>query len=211
MNWTRRDVEDRLREALMTLRRVPGKGIYPSTKMVGWPDIVRSYWEAYNTEPQRKPRLLATARDLAEMDEVLGWIARWLNAAEARQAGLPDDVASIIWLRTAAVPWHKLVDHRLATWGHIGKRGGKSPIPGGNSYPTLRRAYDGGLQLLLQRLNGTPTGEPVVADARQWEYAVALDYTEESTVSMQDRKAVVRTRHARASWTLRQKRKGKDQ
>lgn len=152
--WTPGMVEERVREALVTLRRVPAGRIWPAGIRTAWPDVVRE-WESYGWDRAARPRVQATAEDIARMDEVLGWTARWLSSAEAEREGLPPDAVRVLMARAGGVRWDVLGLARIDWWGRrptVG--GGRSAIPGGNSYPSLRRIYDGALALLARRLNG---------------------------------------------------------
>lgn len=152
--WTPAMVEERVREAIVTLRRVPAGRIRPAGLKTNWPDVVRD-WQAYGWDPAARPRVQATAEDIARMDEVLGWTSRWLSSVEAEREGLPPDAVRVLMARAGGVRWDVLGLARVEWWGArptVG--GGRSAIPGGNSYPSLRRIYDGALALLARRLNG---------------------------------------------------------
>lgn len=153
--WTPDAIEARLRAALITLRRVPAGRIFPAGLRVAWPEIVRSYSEAYGWDRAEKPRVQATAEDIRQMDEALGWTARWLNAAECEREGLAPDTARVVMARASGVRWDAIGMWRVEWWGHRPTEGGgRSKIPGGNSYPSLVAIHRAGLGLLAARLNG---------------------------------------------------------
>lgn len=164
--WTPAEVEERLRVALVTLGRLPARGLWPAGVKVAWPDFVRAYAEAYGYDPARRPRVLATAHDITAMDEAMGWVARWLSEAEARIAGLPPDALKVVMWRAAGVRWDRIVVLRAEIWGVRTKaRGGRSPIPGGNSYPSLTKIHRESLALLAARLNGISGTAPAAGEA----------------------------------------------
>ena len=66
----------RVKCAVRTLRRVPVRDRASRTTM--WPDIVRDFWDCYGYNDPTPPRLVPTAVQITEMDEVLGWLA-WLG------------------------------------------------------------------------------------------------------------------------------------
>lgn len=154
MAWTPAAIEDRLRAALVTLRRMPGGRIFPAAIRVAWPEMARE-WEAYGWDRATKPRVQATSEDIRLMDEALGWTAKWLNAVEASRAGLPQDAVKVVMWRAAGRRWDQIGVWRQELWGlRSQQKGGRSPIPGGNAYPSLRKIHDTAIALLAEKLNG---------------------------------------------------------
>lgn len=89
--WTAEAVMLRLEEAARTLRRLPG-GVDLGAR-AGWPDIVRSYWEVWNTLDEEGRKALERERHQArsrpssqaidEMDQTLCWLL-WVDSRRRR-------------------------------------------------------------------------------------------------------------------------------
>ncbi len=153
-DWTRAQVEDRLRQALITLRRMPGGHLFPAGIRVAWPEIAKE-WSAYGWDRATKPRVQATAEDIRQMDVALGWTSRLLCAPEALRRGLPEDAVKIVMWRAAGRRWDQIGVWRAELWGmRPTARGGRSAIPGGNSYPSLTAIYRRAIDVILEDLNG---------------------------------------------------------
>lgn len=73
--WTHEEVRARFREAGDTIRRLPrAKG--PAQYGSGWPPIVRSYWEAYQSDSAEAPTIRLPApspKAIDRADEVFSW------------------------------------------------------------------------------------------------------------------------------------------
>lgn len=96
MNWTTKQIADRLEEAADTLKRLPDKKVGQRTGY--WPDVVHDFWEAYGWTSAAM-RLGPPAPDAIDrMDETLGWL-RWLEG----------DDAKIVWMRACGTPWKILM------------------------------------------------------------------------------------------------------
>lgn len=85
-------VENRIRAAVYTLRRLPDEGVqgYFTT----WPTIIREPLEILQMEPeplQTRPQ----SKDISEMEEVLFIWLKWLEVEERR----------LVWRRSERVPW----------------------------------------------------------------------------------------------------------
>lgn len=93
------EVEERLRSAARTLRRLPNVKVqgYFST----WPTIIREPLEILQMEPEPM-RIRPTAEDISEMEEVLFVWLKWLEPEERR----------LVWLRAERVRW-KLICGRF--------------------------------------------------------------------------------------------------
>lgn len=79
------EVEERLEEAVRTLRRLPDHR--PLGYFNTWPIVVRSAWEIACME-KRPMKVLATPEGISRMEECFGWLF-WLTADDAR----------IVWMR----------------------------------------------------------------------------------------------------------------
>jgi hypothetical protein len=79
------EVEERLEEAVRTLRRLPDHR--PLGYFNTWPTVVRSAWELACME-KRPMKVLATSESISRMEECFGWLF-WLTAEEAR----------VVWMR----------------------------------------------------------------------------------------------------------------
>jgi hypothetical protein len=93
------EVEERLRSAARTLRRLPDKKVqgYFST----WPTIIRDPLEVLQMEPEPM-RIRPSMSDITEMEEVLFVWLKWLEPEERR----------LVWLRAERVRW-KLICGRF--------------------------------------------------------------------------------------------------
>ena len=92
-------VEERLRSAARTLRRLPNVKVqgYFST----WPTIIREPLEILQMEPEPM-RITPSMADITEMEEVLFVWLKWLEPEERR----------LVWLRAERVRW-KLICGRF--------------------------------------------------------------------------------------------------
>ncbi len=93
------EVEERLRSAARTLRRLPNVKVqgYFST----WPTIIREPLEILQIEPEPL-RITPSMADITEMEEVLFVWLKWLEPEERR----------LVWLRAERVRW-KLICGRF--------------------------------------------------------------------------------------------------
>ncbi len=93
------EVEERLRSAARTLRRLPNVKVqgYFST----WPTIIREPLEILQMEPEPM-RITPSMADITEMEEVLFIWLKWLEPEERR----------LVWLRAERVRW-KLICGRF--------------------------------------------------------------------------------------------------
>ena len=93
------EVEERLRSAARTLRRLPNVKVqgYFST----WPTITREPLEILQMEPEPM-RITPSMADITEMEEVLFVWLKWLEPEERR----------LVWLRAERVRW-KLICGRF--------------------------------------------------------------------------------------------------
>lgn len=166
--WTPDMVLARLEEAMRTLRRLPAQHIWPAGLRNAWPDFVREFHESYGYDKAVRPRLQATAGEIARMDEALCWIWDWLHPRACAKAGIPEDAARILLYRAQGLSWPKIVQIRLDVYAVAVKKGGKSSIPGGNSLPSLRKMQAQAMDLLLAQLGAGPA-PPAPEDERDIE------------------------------------------
>ena len=94
-----------------------------------------------------------SGRELTRLDQVIGWMAEYLSPDSLAQH-MPPDTGRVMWARASGLPWPRIIQARKAFYGlRQAVGGGKSPIPGGNSHPSLRLIYQNGLAYLAQQLN----------------------------------------------------------
>ena len=118
-------VEDRLRSAAATLRRIRlGPNDRPGGFKAAWPGIVRDAIEAYGYDKVRCSEGIPPPAEITAAEEAIGWLM-WLDE-EARK---------IVWARALRIPWRRIED-RLEL-----------------SVATLRRRYDDSLDLIVGRLH----------------------------------------------------------
>jgi len=86
------DIEARLEEAAVTLRKLPG--IRMGGFFTTWPAIVRTAAETYAQDRTFKVRVPPTAQAISRMEEAIEWLA-WLDAEDTR----------LVWLRAENVRW----------------------------------------------------------------------------------------------------------
>lgn len=96
--WTPTEIEDRLEEAALTLRRLPNP-LGSGSRGFGssWPETVRSVHTAYGYERARM-RVVPSAREISRMDEAIGWL---------RLIKDPDD-RRIVWMRAEGHRWRSV-------------------------------------------------------------------------------------------------------
>lgn len=104
------EIEDRLEEAALTLRRLPSGG-GPRGYGSSWPDIVRSRFTAYGFEEARV-RVVPNATEIQRMEDAIEWLMLIRHADD--EARTRDD-RNIVWMRAE--------NHR---WRHICRRVGLS-------------------------------------------------------------------------------------
>lgn len=207
--WTADAVEVALRAALVTLRRVPAKGLWPGGLRSSMPEIVRTYAEAYGYDETRRPRVLATADDIRNMDRALGWLASLLSADQARAGGLPGDTSHIVWLRVSGATWERIIQWRLEFYAsRPAPQGGRQMIERGNSIPSVRAAYRGGIALIVDALNSSGSAEQDaaaaaetadVARAPRAEYGVQVEVARQGESLGEGSYGPI---HASARWTM---------
>ena len=96
------EVEDRLEEAALTMKRLPNTG-GPKGYGSSWPDYVRSRWTAYGFE-QARVRVIPNAKEIQRMDEAIDWLRLITHEDEARAA----QDRRIVWMRAEQMPWRAI-------------------------------------------------------------------------------------------------------
>lgn len=90
------EIEERLEEAALTLKRMPvqdGPKGYGSS----WPDVVRSRFTAYGFEEARM-RVIPSAQEIQRMEDAIDWL---------RLLDDPDD-RHIVWMRAEQHRWRAI-------------------------------------------------------------------------------------------------------
>jgi hypothetical protein len=90
--WTPRLVEERLLEAVVVLRCMPGARVqgYFST----WPSVLSEFSDIVGQEPIRLRRPPPSAAEISHMEATLAWIG-WLDPA----------LGKLVWARAERSPW----------------------------------------------------------------------------------------------------------
>ncbi len=70
--WSESEIEERIEEAVETLKRIPVPDIQRS--VTRWPDFVHDTHEAYGYAAFRAPRAPAAPDAISRLDETLGWL-----------------------------------------------------------------------------------------------------------------------------------------
>ena len=130
-------MEDRIREAAQTLRRLPSVDARFLVQLRSWWPDAPNEWTAYAATDAVAPRIVPSAAAIDQMDEVLGWMTAL--ASHRLPANLPPDTGKIVWARASGAPWPKIM--RLRT---IRQKGG-------NSRESLRKIYTAGLFIMAWR------------------------------------------------------------
>lgn len=101
------EIEDRLEEAALTLKRLPNP---PTSGARGygrsWPDYVHEAKHAYGYEPARM-RVIPNAREIQRMEEALDWLALIGGDSEQQAA----DNRRIVWMRAEGHRWQTICRH----------------------------------------------------------------------------------------------------
>jgi hypothetical protein len=136
--WSFDVVEERLVEAVRNLGRMPDRerGWLSTATMALWRQVKREWGDYVDSdEAPRKPGL--TRRELAEMEEALGWVANVPEGDSRRIMGLA--------LRQLARE-----DSTRVAWTAV-----RRAMPDGASWTTdgLRKRYSRALTMICNRLN----------------------------------------------------------
>lgn len=178
-SWSPDAILARLEEAMRTLRRLPGQHVWPAGMKIAWPDVVREFHESYGYDAATRPRLQATAAEIQRMDEALGWVWDCLHSSACAKAGIPEDAGRVVLWRAQGLAWPAIVQIRLNVHAAAMKKGGKSAIPGGNSFPSLRKMHREALDLLMAHLGAgaappSPEEERDIEEKRFWNVDVTV-------------------------------------
>ena len=107
--WTASLVEGRLAEAAEVLSRLPEERVQGYFN--AWPEVVRSYWEAFARNEPTLRRPWPSPAAITRMEETFLWL-RWLE---------PDD-ARLVWDRADGAPWKVICwrfgKSRATAWRH---------------------------------------------------------------------------------------------
>ena len=98
--------EKMVRRATQTLRTMKVSMVRPAGFKSNMPEIVRTYWEAYNVGSDAPTRTQPKKQDIDLVDKMLGWVAQ-VDGTRRRK---------LIWLRANRVSWRKCAQ-RLG-WSH---------------------------------------------------------------------------------------------
>ena len=136
--WTSHAVRDRLAEACRTLRMVDtARG--PNSRSTWWPDVVAHRMTDYPSDTTAVSKVRATAEQISRMDEVMGWVTRWLSeGAVATTPHLVPDAGWLVMARASGMSYEQIGRKRNIRYGVV--RTGKGPnrqVPGGNSRKSL--------------------------------------------------------------------------
>ena len=98
--WTPLLVHERFRQAVATLRRLPGltNRDVPQSYTSSWPEVIRSYEEAYGYGPAAFGHAAAEPKDIDQLDETIGWANEWLDPVERQ----------LVWGRAWRCRWKVL-------------------------------------------------------------------------------------------------------
>ena len=93
--WNETRVEERINEAVDTLKRVPAPSM--RRQLTSWPDYIHDAHEAYGYTGFRPSRTPAAPDAITRLDETLGWL-RWL----------PREAQHILWSRASGLSWRRI-------------------------------------------------------------------------------------------------------
>lgn len=103
LHLTVAEIEDRLEEAALTLRRLPAKD-GPKGYGSSWPDVVRSRFTAYGFE-QARVRVVPSAKEIQRMEEAIDWL-RLIHYPQDPQRAADD--RRIVWMRAENLRWRPI-------------------------------------------------------------------------------------------------------
>lgn len=110
MSITPREIEDRLEEAALTLKRLPHPpGTGPKGFGSSWPEYVRDARHAYGYHEARM-RVVPNASEIARMEEAIDWLRLIADPVDRR----------IVWMRAEGQRWrpvcHRAGVARATAW-----------------------------------------------------------------------------------------------
>lgn len=87
--WTAEAVWQRLQEAARTLKALPATGCFPHNGAIWWPDVVRSFWDIWNSlddddsrkryaDDRNRAKVAPLPSAITAMDEALRWLG-WIQ------------------------------------------------------------------------------------------------------------------------------------
>lgn len=94
------EVFEQIQRSVRTLRKLPPVSV--KNRFCNWPDIIRSFYECYGWNDPDPPKIVPTARQLTELDQVISWLA-WLS-----KYGEEGEYAKIIWARAERRSWRHI-------------------------------------------------------------------------------------------------------
>lgn len=167
--WTPELVEACIVEAARVLRVSRSAASAPGPMRAAWPDAPQNAREAYGYGPPPAGSIARpSAAALSALDEVMGWLARYLSVEACGAVRLASDAGWLLWVRADGWAWPKIGEARVRRWG------GAAAVPGGNSRESLRLIARGALVHLAACLAraGVPLtagrdGPPVAPVARE--------------------------------------------
>lgn len=102
---TRDEIEDRLEEAALTLRRSPSPtGSGPKAYGSSWPEFVREWRHAYGYH-EATMKVIPNAAEIQRMEDALEWL-RLLDGAGDEQRAADD--RRIVWMRADGFRWRQI-------------------------------------------------------------------------------------------------------
>lgn len=98
MDLTATEIEDRMEEAALTLRRLPNPaGSGPKGYGSSWPDYVRDARQAYGYG-EATMRVIPSSQEIARMEVAIDWLRL-----------IPDaDVRRIVWMKAEGHRWRSI-------------------------------------------------------------------------------------------------------
>jgi len=92
------EVFEQIERSVRTLRKLPRVTV--RQRFCNWPDIIRSFHEAYGYNDPDPPRIVPTAKQLTELDQAIRWLA-WISQYGA-------EYPRIIWARAERRSWRSI-------------------------------------------------------------------------------------------------------
>ncbi|OWK39534.1 DUF6362 family protein [Fimbriiglobus ruber] len=89
------EVFEQIERATRTLKKLPRVGV--KSRFCNWPEVIQNFMDAYGYTDPVPPKIVPTARQLTEMDQVIRWLA-WLSS-------FGEEYPRIVWSRAAGASW----------------------------------------------------------------------------------------------------------
>lgn len=167
MTWTVDLVEKRLAEAAGVLRRSTAPDArFRRGARSAMPAYVQETQTSYGYTAVETGVIRPSPAELARLDQVQDWLTRFAAPAVVPR-GLPPDLAKVLWAKASGIAVSKIIAARWLRYGVAPaqrKKGGKSPVPSGNSRTAVHAIYQRGLAHLCDSLNSHDV--PVVKAVR---------------------------------------------